>query len=125
MRRVVTRVTGHKPGGLGFLKITPSKSIQRIAEERVAKRYPNLQVLNSYWVGEDGKHKFYEIILVDPQHPSILADPKIAWIAEPGNRKRVFRGKTSAGRKGRGLQNRGIGAEKNRPSLRAKHNRRQ
>jgi len=24
------------------------------------------EVLNSYWVGEDGKHKFYEVILVDP-----------------------------------------------------------
>jgi large subunit ribosomal protein L15e len=125
LRRIVTRVTGHKPGGLGFLKITPSKSTKRIAEERVAKKYPNLQVLNSYWVGEDGKHKFFEVILVDPNHPVILADPKINWIATPGNRKRVFRGKTSAGRKGRGLHGRGVGAEKSRPSLRAKNNRRQ
>ncbi|MHB8586392.1 MAG: 50S ribosomal protein L15e [Thermoplasmatota archaeon] len=125
LRRIVTRVTGHKPSSMGFSKITASKSIKRIAEERVSKKYPNLQVLNSYWVGEDGKHKFFEIILVDPNHPVILADPKISWIADPGNRKRVFRGRTSAGRKGRGLYHKGKGAEKNRPSLRAKNNRRQ
>ena len=51
-----------------------AKSIQRIAEERTARRYPNLEVLNSYWVGEDGKNKFYEIIMIDPEHPAIKSD---------------------------------------------------
>ncbi len=113
------------PSSMGVRKITASKSIQRIAEERVAKRYPNMQVLNSYWVGEDGKHKYYEIILVDPSHPSILADKNLSWVANPGQTKRVTRGLTSAGRKGRGLRKKGIGTEKNRPSLRAHENRRQ
>jgi large subunit ribosomal protein L15e len=116
---------GRKPKNTGVLKITMKKSIQRIAEERAGRKYPNLEVLNSYWVGEDGKHKFYEVILVDPQHPVILADPKIAWIANPSSTNRVYRGKTSAGRKGRGLRGKGKGHEKNRPSIRAKGNRRQ
>ena len=116
---------GLKPSAMGVNKITASKSIQRIAEERVAKRYPNLQVLNSYWVGEDGKHKFYEVILVDPHHPSILADKDLKWVANAGNTKRVLRGKTSAGQRGRGMHKKGRGTEKNRPSLRAKNNRRQ
>jgi len=116
---------GAKPSGMGVEKITASKSIQRIAEERVSKHYPNLQVLNSYWVGEDGRHKYYEVILVDPHHPVILADPKINWIAHPGNTQRVLRGKTSAGQRGRGLHHKGKGSEKTRPSLRAKGNKRQ
>ena len=116
---------GAKPSGMGVEKITASKSIQRIAEERVFKKYPNMEVLNSYWVGEDGRHKYYEIILVDPAHPVIKNDPKIAWIGSPGNTNRVMRGKTSAGQKGRGLRHKGKGSEKTRPSLRANGNKRQ
>src|SRR2546426_204199 len=100
-----------------LVKITMAKSIQRIAEERTAKHYPNMEVLNSYWVGEDGTHKYYEVILVDPKHPAIRNDPKINWICNPANRGRVFRGLTSAGKKGRGLLYKGKGAEKIRPSI--------
>jgi len=110
---------GRKPSKMGVNKITPAKSIQRIAEERVAKKYPNLEVLNSYWVGEDGKYHYYEVILVDPSHPVIKSDPKINWICSRKHKGRVFRGLTSAGKKGRGLRNKGKGAEKNRPSIRA------
>ncbi|KYK26202.1 50S ribosomal protein L15e [Thermoplasmatales archaeon SG8-52-1] len=114
---------GRKPSAKGISKITAGKSTQRIAEERTAKRFPNLEVLNSYWVGEDGKNHYYEIILVDPVHPSIVKDPKINWITDISNKRRVLRGKTSAGQKGRGLRRKGKGAEKIRPSLRANQNR--
>lgn len=96
---------------------------QVVAEQRAARKYPNCEVLNSYWVGEDGKHVWYEVILVDKNHPSILSDKRISWIAEPQHKGRVFRGLTSAGKKSRGLRRKGIGAEKVRPSLRA-HRRR-
>ena len=112
---------GRKPSKKGIKKITAAKSIQRIAEERTAKHYPNMEVLNSYWVGEDGRYHYYEVILVDPSHPAVLRDPKINWIARSSNKKRVYRGKTSAGKKGRGLRNKGIGTEKIRPSIRAHH----
>jgi large subunit ribosomal protein L15e len=114
---------GRKPSAKGIKKITAAKSIQRIAEERTAKRYPNMEVLNSYWVGEDGKHHYYEIIMVDPVHPSIMKDPNINWISDTTNKRRVLRGKTSAGQKGRGLHHKGRGAEKVRPSIRAKQSR--
>ncbi len=114
---------GRKPSAKGMLKITAGKSRKRIAEERTAKRYPNMEVLNSYWVGEDGKHHFFEVILVDPVHPAITKDPKINWITDVSNTRRVLRGKTSAGLKGRGLRHKGKGAEKVRPSIRAKKNR--
>jgi len=114
---------GRKPSSKGIKKITAAKSIQRIAEERTAKHYPNMEVLNSYWIGEDGKHHYYEVILVDPVHPAIIKDPKINWICDTANMRRVLRGKTSAGQKGRGLRHKGKGAEKIRPSIRAKKSR--
>jgi large subunit ribosomal protein L15e len=113
---------GRKPSAYGISKITMGKNTQRIAEERTAKRYPNMEVLNSYWVGKDGKNHFYEIILVDPVHPAVMNDPKINWITNTTNKKRVLRGKTSAGQKGRGLRHKGKGAEKVRPSIRAHQN---
>jgi len=114
---------GRRPAAKGISKITMGKSTQRIAEERTSKHFPNMEVLNSYWVGEDGKHHYYEVILVDPVHPSIMGDSKINWITNISNKRRVLRGKTSAGQKGRGLRNKGKGAEKVRPSIRAKLNR--
>ncbi len=114
---------GRKPAAKGISKITMGKSTQRLAEERTAKRYPNMEVLNSYWVGEDGKNHFYEVILVDPVHPSIMNDPKINWITDTSHKRRVLRGKTSAGRRGRGLHKKGRGAEKVRPSIRANKSR--
>ncbi len=112
-----------KPSKMGMKKITMAKSIQRIAEERVARKFPNLEVLNSYWVGEDGKNKFYECILIDPSHPSIQNDKHLGWVTGGRHSGRVFRGKTSAGKRGRGLRNKGKGAEKLRPSLKANQNR--
>jgi len=114
---------GRRPKRKGILKITMRKNIQRIAEERMSKKYPNLEVLASYWVGEDGRHKWFEVIGVDPNHPVIKADPKLNWICSSKHTHRAIRGLTPAGKKGRGLvRTRGSGAEKMRPSLGA-HNR--
>ena len=115
--------SGRTAKRMGVKKITPKKSLQWIAEERVARKYPNLEVLNSYWVGETGKHKYFEVILVDPHHPQIINDPRINWICEKQHKRRVHRGLTSAGNRSRGLTNKGKGAEKLRPSLSA-HSRR-
>ncbi|MBI5872257.1 50S ribosomal protein L15e [archaeon] len=83
---------------------TINMNLQWIAEQRAQKKFSNLEVLNSYWVGEDGKYKWYEIILVDPQMPEIKNDSRFEWVCNPANRKRVFRGLTSAGKKARGLR---------------------
>ena len=91
---------GRKPRSIGVFSTTKQNK-QSLAEKRVAGKFPNLEVLNSYYIGEDGKYKFYEIIMVDKHHPSIKSDPSINWIVN--QRRRVFRGLTSAGRKGRGL----------------------
>ena len=94
---------GRKPLHAGMTKMTPAQNAQHIAEMRVARKYPNMEVLNSYYVAEDGKSKWFEIILVDPEHPCIKNDPQLNWICNPANRRRVFRGLTSSGRESRGL----------------------
>ena len=108
---------GRRPKRMGVKKFKPSKSMRLIAEERVARKFPNLEVLNSYWVGEDGVSKWFEVILVDPHHPAIMADKNINWIGQKQHHRRVFRSMTSAGKKVRSLRTRGRGAERFRPSL--------
>jgi large subunit ribosomal protein L15e len=101
---------------MGVKKFKPGKSLRLIAEERAARKFPNTEVLNSYWVGEDGRHKWFEIILVDVSHPVIKADKDIGWITQKQHKRRAFRSLTSAGKNVRGLHKRGHGAEKARPS---------
>ena len=108
---------GRKPRAMGVSKYTTGKNLQWVAEERVQRKYPNMEVLNSYKVYTDGRSWYYEVILVDPSHPAIKADPKINWICEAPHRRRVSRGLTSSGRKARGLHKKGWGSEKTRPSL--------
>jgi large subunit ribosomal protein L15e len=110
---------GRRAKRRGINKITMKKNLQRICEERTAKRYPNLEVLNSYWVGKDGKHVWFEVILIDKHHPCIANDPVYKWIVDSHHKGRVYRGLTGAGKRGRGLNNRGKGAERSRPSIRA------
>ncbi|AEH61032.1 Ribosomal protein L15e [Methanosalsum zhilinae DSM 4017] len=113
-------VRGRRTQRMGKNKMTPGKSIQRIAEERASRKYPNMEVLNSYWVAEDGMSKWYEVILVDPAHPVIQNDKNLNWICKSSQKGRAYRGKTSAGRKGRGMMGRGKGTEKTRPSISSK-----
>ncbi len=115
----VRPVSGRKPRRMGIRKLTRKMNIQSIAEMRASDKFPNLEVLNSYWVGEDGKRKYFEVILVDPSAPEIKADKTLSFLGKPSHRRRVHRGKTSAGRKHRGLRNKGVGSEKVRPSGRA------
>jgi large subunit ribosomal protein L15e len=116
--RKVRPKAGRRPKRMGVKKFKPAKSLRLIAEERTAKKFPNLEVLNSYWVGEDGRHKWYEVILVDKSHPAIKTDKDVGWITEKQHQKRVFRSLTSSGKKIRSLRRKGRGAEKFRPSKR-------
>ncbi len=72
-----------------------------IAEQRTAKKYENLEVLNSYQIGKDGMNYFYEVILVNPSAPEIKNDKTINWICRSNNKKRAARGLTSAATKAR------------------------
>jgi len=102
---------GRRQKRMGVAKLKLAKSLKLIAEERAARKFPNLEVLNSYWVWEDGLHKWYEVIMVDPNHPVIKSDRNIGWIAEKAHHGRVFRGLTSAGKEVRGLRHKGTRRE--------------
>ena len=117
-RKTIKPAGGRKPSAKGRF-FTPAKSKQLIAEERAGDRYPNMEVLNSYFVGEDGMSKWFEVILVDRSHPAIKANKEIRWITQTQHTGRVYRGLTSAGKNTRGLRHKGKGAEKLRPSIRA------
>ncbi len=91
--------------------IQPGLNHQAMAEQRAAKKYTNMEVINSYYVGETGNYKFYEVILAERANPNV---PK--HIQQAASRKgRAFRGLTSAGKKARGLRNR----KRNKPAKRA------
>ncbi|MEM5879185.1 MAG: 50S ribosomal protein L15e [Candidatus Aenigmatarchaeota archaeon] len=95
---------GRKPSKAGMVHFTPKQSLQAIAEQKAARKFPNLEVLNSYLAAEDGTTKFFEVIMVDPNNPHIKSDPEINWICEPRNRRRAFRGLTAAGKRARRLR---------------------
>jgi large subunit ribosomal protein L15e len=77
--RKLRPILGHRPKRMGVTKYTTTQSLQTIAEQRAARDYPNLKLLNSYWVWQDGVNKWYEIIFVDPENPHIKADKEINW----------------------------------------------
>ena len=91
-----------------------------VAEIRASRKYRNLEVLNSYWIGKDGKYYFFEVIMVDPSKPEIQSDKELGWISRGTNRGRAERGLTSAAKKSRGLRSKSDNL-KVRPSLRAWH----
>jgi large subunit ribosomal protein L15e len=95
---------GRKPAKSGLTGFTPTKSRQLIVEERISKKYPNLEVLGSYKVGEDGRHSWFEVILADPSRPEIKKDKNLKWISNKKQRKRVVRGLTPSGKRARGLK---------------------
>jgi len=80
---------GRKHKNYYFLK-QPQASHQTIAEQRVNRLHRNMEVLNSYWVGEDGNYKYFEVILADPSKPSVNISSAI-------RQGKAFRGLTSSG----------------------------
>jgi large subunit ribosomal protein L15e len=44
-------------------------SLKNIAEMKASKKYPNLLVLNSYYLWEDGTNHWFETIMRDPNNP--------------------------------------------------------
>lgn len=94
--------SGRRPKRMGVNKLTRAKSKQLIAEERAQRRFPNLEVLNSYWTCADGKSEWFEVLMVDPSHNAIKHDAQVSWACSGKNRKKVHRGRTFAGRKASG-----------------------
>ena len=108
-----------KPRNMGIRKLKKERTHRSVAEERVGRKCSNLRVLSSYWVGQDTSFKFYEVVMVDPNHRAIRRDPRINWIVSAKHKHRELRGLTATGKKARGLTKKGHGSMKNRPSRRS------
>ena len=86
-------------------RLTLMMNYKGIAEQRASRKYDNMEVLNSYQIGKDGMHFFYEVILVDRNSPEIKSDKQLSFITKPNAQGRAMRGLTYAGIKARGLRN--------------------
>lgn len=102
---------GRKTSNSGNRKVV-SKSYQGIAESRVSDKYPNCEVLNSYYLAEDGKSAWFEVILIDRDSKEVILNKGTEWAFD--TKGKTKRGLTSSGRKSRGLRKKGIGSEKTR-----------
>ena len=67
-------VAGRRPKHIGVVHIKQGISMRRVAEMRVNEKFPNLEVLGSYFLHKDGKYYWYEVILADSSHPAISKD---------------------------------------------------
>lgn len=109
-------VRGRKPSKYGRF-YAYAKSLQARAEERAARRFDNCEVLNSYYVGEDGEYKFYEAIMVDRNSFSTDSDKQLMQLTNQKNR--VYRGLSASGRRHRGIIKKAFGTNLSRPSVRS------
>lgn len=98
------KVTGGRKPSKSGRYFSRKKSAQAIAEERSSRAYSNCEVLNSYYVGEDGKSSYFEIILLDRGSSSIMNDPIYASAVR--SRGKAYRGLTASGRRHRGIMSR-------------------
>jgi large subunit ribosomal protein L15e len=69
--------SGRRPKHLGVVHIKQSDNMRIVAERRVNEKYPNLEVMGSYYLHKDGKNIWYEVILVDAAHPAISKDKEM------------------------------------------------
>lgn len=102
-RPVHKGATYGKPTNQGVTQLKYQRTHRATAEERAGRRAGNLRVLNSYWVNQDSTYKYFEVILVDPNHNAIRNDPRINWICNPVHKHREARALTSTGKKSRGI----------------------
>ncbi len=82
---------GRKPSKMGLTHFTHGKSLQKISEEKAQRRFMNTNVLGSYLAGEDGQHKWFEIIMVDTSHKNIIKNKSTRWVTFASNKKKSLR----------------------------------
>jgi large subunit ribosomal protein L15e len=70
-------VAGRRPKHMGVVHIKQGISMRKVAERRVNEKFPNLEVLGSYYLHKDGMYYWYEVILADSNHPSIYKDKEM------------------------------------------------
>lgn len=64
-RRKPRPSSGRRPKHAGSVLFTPGLSREKIAINRAKRRFPNMRVLGAHKLVEDGRHIWYEIVMVD------------------------------------------------------------
>ncbi len=75
---------GRRPKHLGVTRIKADVSMKQVAENRTLEKHPNMTLLGSYFIYQDGMHYWYEVILADPSHPRISKDKELRKRVLPG-----------------------------------------
>lgn len=70
--------SGRRPKALGVIKHKVNVSLKEEAINRVSRKYVNMHVLGAYELFRDAKYAWYEVILADPNHPSIKSSGNIS-----------------------------------------------
>ena len=68
---------GRRQKHSGVVHIKQAINMRIVAERRVNERYPNMEIIGSYFLYKDGKHSWYEVILAEPNHPSVFKDKEM------------------------------------------------
>jgi len=87
---------GRRPKNKGISRITVDISSRTIAEQRASRKFRNTEILNSYYVGATGTHKYFEVIMIEKIN-NRLVDTTYEEIAYKSGR--VWRGLTSSKKK--------------------------
>lgn len=75
---------GRRQKHAGIVRMKADVSMQQTAERRVQDKFPNLKVLNSYFLYRDGRNAWYEVLMLDTHHPSVMSDKDVAGlVAKP------------------------------------------
>ncbi|MCX8203682.1 MAG: 50S ribosomal protein L15e [Nitrososphaeria archaeon] len=82
--------SGRRPKALGVVKHKVNVTALEEAISRVKRRYPNLHVLGGYLLTSDSLYQWFEVIAVDPYHPSVYNDRQLR-IPDPLRRRVVKR----------------------------------
>jgi large subunit ribosomal protein L15e len=69
--------SGRRPKHFGVVHIKQGTNMRKVAENRVSEKFPNLEVLGSYYLHKDGRYIWYEVMLVDPHHPAVFNDKEM------------------------------------------------
>ncbi len=68
---------GRRPKHAGLIRMKADVNMRQTSKKRVSEKFPNLKILNSYFLYKDGKNAWYEVILIDPHNPSMMSDKDV------------------------------------------------
>lgn len=69
--------SGRRPKAIGVVLHKVNVTMLEEALNRCRRRYPNLHPLGGYPLASDSLYKWFEVVMVDPSHPSIRSSKEI------------------------------------------------